>query len=74
MMEPLTLQEAIEFATLGVDLARAFREVDKLPLSEQRKGVPAHDTWRELALRFNAMRRRLGGVCPRCHHHLAEWS
>jgi len=61
----LTLSEAIEFANVGAELTRAFREVDKLKTDEQRKGTPAYDTWRALALRYNAIRRP-GGVCPHC--------
>jgi hypothetical protein len=68
MLTPLTLAETIELARVGVELHRAFLELDTVPIGEQVKGNPVHDRWRELALRFTALQG--GRKCHTCGHEL----
>ena len=52
-MRCLSLKEAIEYATLGVELEQAYRELVKQKFP--RRGEPAYERWRALGLRFNAV-------------------
>jgi hypothetical protein len=52
-MEPLTLEQAIAYSSLGYRLAQAFRGLKLLPVKMQRKGNPMYDEWFRLACEFN---------------------